>query len=155
MEGFVRFLVLAKPYFGVLFMQLGSAGMAIIAKFALNKGMSQYVFVFYRMIIATLIMAPFAIIFERSFIIPFFDLFRLSTYLLITNHLWCLFILRHTQQILFSAVHSQWFNHSFSCTKLFFNHSCLISRLFSCLIKVYWLRLWLHKDKYSRILINS
>ncbi|XP_004147717.2 WAT1-related protein At2g39510 [Cucumis sativus] len=66
MEGLRRFLVLAKPYFGVLFMQLGSAGMAIIAKFALNKGMSQYVFVFYRMIIATVIMAPFAIIFERK-----------------------------------------------------------------------------------------
>ena len=85
MEGLRRFLVLAKPYFGVLFMQLGSAGMAIIAKFALNKGMSQYVFVFYRMIIATVIMAPFAIIFERSFITPFF-LFCLYTYLLIANH---------------------------------------------------------------------
>ncbi|XP_038892005.1 WAT1-related protein At2g39510-like [Benincasa hispida] len=66
MEGFVRFLGLAKPYFGVLFMQFGSAGMAILAKFALNKGMSQYVFVFYRMIIATLIIAPFAFIFDRK-----------------------------------------------------------------------------------------
>ena len=67
MEGFLRLLVSAKPYLGVVFVQFGSAGMAIIAKSALNKGMSQYVFVFYRMAVATIVFAPFAIVFDRSF----------------------------------------------------------------------------------------
>ncbi|XP_023545346.1 WAT1-related protein At2g39510-like [Cucurbita pepo subsp. pepo] len=66
MEGFLRLLVSAKPYLGVVFVQFGSAGMAIIAKSALNKGMSQYVFVFYRMAVATIVFAPFAIVFDRK-----------------------------------------------------------------------------------------
>ncbi|XP_022993516.1 WAT1-related protein At2g39510-like isoform X2 [Cucurbita maxima] len=56
----------SKPYLGVVFVQLGYAGMTILAKTALDKGMSQYVFVAYRQIVATLVFAPFAIIFDRK-----------------------------------------------------------------------------------------
>ncbi|OMO96960.1 Drug/metabolite transporter [Corchorus olitorius] len=41
------------------------AGMSIIAKFALNQGMSQHVLVVYRHAIATLVIAPFALVFDR------------------------------------------------------------------------------------------
>ncbi|KGN50537.1 WAT1-related protein At2g39510 [Cucumis sativus] len=66
MESFIRFLRSAKPYFGVIFVQFGYAGMAILTKSALDKGMSQHVFVAYRQVAATLVIAPFAIIFERK-----------------------------------------------------------------------------------------
>ncbi|CAK9323751.1 unnamed protein product [Citrullus colocynthis] len=66
MESFVRFLGSVKPYFGVIFIQFGYAGMTILTKSALNKGMSQYIFVVYRQVAATLVMAPFAIIFDRK-----------------------------------------------------------------------------------------
>lgn len=66
MESFVRFMRSAKPYFGVIFVQFGYAGMTILTKSALDKGMSQHVFVAYRQVAATLVIAPFAIIFERS-----------------------------------------------------------------------------------------
>lgn len=76
MESFIRFLRSAKPYFGVIFVQFGYAGMAILTKSALDKGMSQHVFVAYRQVAATLVIAPFAIIFERSsFLIHSFVLF--------------------------------------------------------------------------------
>ncbi|XP_008461649.2 WAT1-related protein At2g39510-like isoform X1 [Cucumis melo] len=65
MESFVRFMRSAKPYFGVIFVQFGYAGMTILTKSALDKGMSQHVFVAYRQVAATLVIAPFAIIFER------------------------------------------------------------------------------------------
>ncbi|MDK0841592.1 EamA family transporter, partial [Clostridium perfringens] len=39
---------------------------SIIAKFALDKGMNQHVFVVYRHIVATLVIAPFALAFERK-----------------------------------------------------------------------------------------
>ncbi|KAA0050295.1 WAT1-related protein [Cucumis melo var. makuwa] len=66
MESFVRFMRSAKPYFGVIFVQFGYAGMTILTKSALDKGMSQHVFVAYRQVAATLVIAPFAIIFERK-----------------------------------------------------------------------------------------
>ncbi|KAJ9553502.1 hypothetical protein OSB04_017547 [Centaurea solstitialis] len=55
-----------KPYFAVIFLQFGNAGLVIIAKAALNHGMNHYTFAVYRNLIATLVMAPFALFFERK-----------------------------------------------------------------------------------------
>lgn len=54
-----------KPYLAVIFMQFGIAGLAIIAKFALNDGMSPYVFVVYRQAVAAIVITPFALVLER------------------------------------------------------------------------------------------
>ncbi|KAA8539429.1 hypothetical protein F0562_026121 [Nyssa sinensis] len=56
----------AKPYLAVIFLQFGRAGMNIIAKFALNGGMSQYTFAVYRNVIATVVFAPFALVLEKK-----------------------------------------------------------------------------------------
>ncbi|TYG70719.1 hypothetical protein ES288_D05G336400v1 [Gossypium darwinii] len=56
----------SKPFLAVLFLQFGISGMSIITKFALNQGMSQHVLVVYRHAIATLVIAPFAIVLERK-----------------------------------------------------------------------------------------
>ena len=55
----------AKPFLGVIFLQAGLAGMDIISKAALNKGMSNYVFVVYRHVVATLVTAPSAFALDR------------------------------------------------------------------------------------------
>ncbi|XP_075672208.1 WAT1-related protein At2g39510-like [Castanea sativa] len=55
-----------KPYLAVFLLQLGYAGMAIVSKFALNKGMSQHVYVVYRHAIATVVIFPFAIVLDRK-----------------------------------------------------------------------------------------
>ena len=55
----------SKPYFAMILLQFGYAGMIIISKFSLNGGMSHYVLVVYRHAFATVAIAPFAIIFER------------------------------------------------------------------------------------------
>nr|GMD57421.1 WAT1-related protein At2g39510-like [Ipomoea batatas] len=65
-ESLGKFSTMAKPYLAVIFLQFGFAGMAIIAKSALNKGMSHYTFAAYRNLIAALVIAPFAIFFERK-----------------------------------------------------------------------------------------
>ncbi|KAA3463845.1 WAT1-related protein [Gossypium australe] len=57
-----------KPYFAAIFLQVGLAGMDILSKAALNQGMSNYVLVVYRHAIATLVMAPFAVILEKPVI---------------------------------------------------------------------------------------
>ncbi|XP_010554433.1 PREDICTED: WAT1-related protein At2g39510-like [Tarenaya hassleriana] len=49
-----------------MFLQFGIAGLAIIAKSALNKGMSPHVLAAYRHIVATLVIAPFAFFFDRK-----------------------------------------------------------------------------------------
>lgn len=54
-----------KPYIGMISLQFGYAGMNIITKISLNRGMSHYVLVVYRHAIATAVIAPFAIFFER------------------------------------------------------------------------------------------
>ncbi|KAL9230550.1 hypothetical protein vseg_005888 [Gypsophila vaccaria] len=56
----------AKPYLAVIFLQFGTAGLAIIAKLALNNGMNHYSFVFYRHLVATVIISPFAFVLERN-----------------------------------------------------------------------------------------
>ncbi|KAK6137487.1 hypothetical protein DH2020_028740 [Rehmannia glutinosa] len=54
------------PYVGVIFLQFGSAGFAIVAKAALNQGSSHYTFSVYRNAIAAALFAPFAFFLERS-----------------------------------------------------------------------------------------
>ncbi|KAL3628593.1 hypothetical protein CASFOL_027639 [Castilleja foliolosa] len=55
-----------KPFLAVIFLQAGLAGMDIISKAALNEGMSNYVFVVYRHAVATIVIAPFAIAFDKK-----------------------------------------------------------------------------------------
>jgi hypothetical protein len=60
-----NFLENSMPYFAMILLQFGYAGMNVIAKLSLNGGMSHYVLVVYRHAFATIAIAPFAIIFER------------------------------------------------------------------------------------------
>ncbi|XVF41058.1 hypothetical protein PTKIN_Ptkin01aG0249400 [Pterospermum kingtungense] len=60
-----NFLESYKPYFAMISLQFGYAGMNIITKVSLNRGMSHYVLVVYRHAFATAVIAPFALIFER------------------------------------------------------------------------------------------
>ncbi|KZV26064.1 hypothetical protein F511_13942 [Dorcoceras hygrometricum] len=55
----------ARPFLAVIFLQAVLAGMNIITKAALNKGMSNYVFVVYRHVLATVVIAPFAVVLDR------------------------------------------------------------------------------------------
>ncbi|KAH9325036.1 hypothetical protein KI387_005214, partial [Taxus chinensis] len=55
-----------KPYIAMTSLQFASAGMAIITKISLNNGMSHYVLVVYRHVVATVVLAPFAFFFERK-----------------------------------------------------------------------------------------
>ncbi|KAI3822641.1 hypothetical protein L1987_10236 [Smallanthus sonchifolius] len=65
-EGLNELFKNGKPFFAVIFIQFGFAGMDILSKAALNEGISNYVFVVYRHAVATILMAPFAIIFDRK-----------------------------------------------------------------------------------------
>ncbi|KAK6140268.1 hypothetical protein DH2020_025964 [Rehmannia glutinosa] len=58
----------AKPFLAVIFLQAGLAGMDIISKAALNEGMSNYVFVVYRHAVAFIVIAPFALAFDKPVI---------------------------------------------------------------------------------------
>uniref|UniRef100_A0A9I9CG50 WAT1-related protein n=1 Tax=Cucumis melo TaxID=3656 RepID=A0A9I9CG50_CUCME len=63
-----QWCVSAKPFFAVVFLQFGLAGMDILSKAALNQGMSNYVLVVYRHAVATIVIAPFALIFDKPVI---------------------------------------------------------------------------------------
>lgn len=68
MEGkgcFGSFIQTARPYVAMVSLQFGYAGMNIITKVSLNRGMSHYVLVVYRHAFATAVIAPFALIIER------------------------------------------------------------------------------------------
>lgn len=54
-----------KPYIAVILMQTFYAFMTVIAKLALNQGLSERVLVPYRMAVASAIIAPFAYVLER------------------------------------------------------------------------------------------
>lgn len=56
----------AKPFLAVVFLQFGLAGMDILSKVALNHGMSNYVLVVYRHAVATIVVAPFAIVLDKK-----------------------------------------------------------------------------------------
>uniref|UniRef100_A0A7N0UF20 WAT1-related protein n=1 Tax=Kalanchoe fedtschenkoi TaxID=63787 RepID=A0A7N0UF20_KALFE len=55
-----------KPFVAMIFLQFGTAGNALIAKAALNQGMSHYSFVAYRYAVAAILFSPFAYVFERK-----------------------------------------------------------------------------------------
>ncbi|KAJ1387255.1 EamA domain [Sesbania bispinosa] len=55
-----------KPFIGVVFLQFGYAGMDVLSKAAMNKGMSNYVLVVYRHAVAFIVMAPFALFLEKK-----------------------------------------------------------------------------------------
>ncbi|RZC79176.1 hypothetical protein C5167_003394 [Papaver somniferum] len=55
-----------KPYIAMISLQFGYAGMNILTKVSLNRGMSHYVLVVYRHAFATVVIAPFAIFLERK-----------------------------------------------------------------------------------------
>ncbi|KAK1275599.1 WAT1-related protein [Acorus gramineus] len=72
-----------KPYLVLIVIQSIYAGMYMLSKAAFNEGMSTYVFVFYRQSLATIFLAPIALIFERKTAPPlpfttFFKMFLLS-----------------------------------------------------------------------------
>ncbi|GMP51125.1 hypothetical protein CsSME_00017480 [Camellia sinensis var. sinensis] len=50
----------------MILLQFGYVGLGIIAKFGLNQGMSLYTFAVYRNVVAALVFAPFALLFERK-----------------------------------------------------------------------------------------
>ncbi|XP_021888614.1 WAT1-related protein At2g37460 [Carica papaya] len=56
----------ARPFIAVIFLQVGLAGMDILSKAALNQGMSNYVLVVYRHVIATVVIAPFAFFVDKK-----------------------------------------------------------------------------------------
>lgn len=64
--GLGNFCENAKPYIAMICLQFGYAGMNIITKVSLNRGMSHYVLVVYRHAFATAVIAPFAIFLERK-----------------------------------------------------------------------------------------
>ncbi|KAF5473166.1 hypothetical protein F2P56_009793 [Juglans regia] len=61
-----NFLQRCKPYIAMISLQFGYAGMNIITKVSLNRGMSHYVLVVYRHAFATAAIAPFALVLERK-----------------------------------------------------------------------------------------
>ncbi|CAN7115893.1 unnamed protein product [Brassica rapa subsp. narinosa] len=56
----------AKPYFAMVCLQFGYAGMNLVTKAVLDRGMSHYVLVSYRNAFATAAIAPFAFLSERK-----------------------------------------------------------------------------------------
>ncbi|XP_022732827.1 WAT1-related protein At4g08290-like [Durio zibethinus] len=56
----------ARPYFFMVCLQFGAAGMYIISMVTLNQGMNRYVLIVYRNAIAALVLAPFALLLERK-----------------------------------------------------------------------------------------
>lgn len=64
-EAIMKYFEKAKPYLAVICLQFGYAGSAIIAKSALNHGMSHYTFAVYRNLFAAVVFAPFAVVLER------------------------------------------------------------------------------------------
>lgn len=65
-NGIANFVEGAQPYIAMISLQFGYAGMNIITKVALNRGMSHYVLVTYRQAFATVALAPFAFFLERK-----------------------------------------------------------------------------------------
>ncbi|KAI3937647.1 hypothetical protein MKW98_027989 [Papaver atlanticum] len=63
---FSSFLQSSTPYIAMISLQFGYAGMNIITKVSLNRGMSHYVLVVYRHAFATAAIAPFALVIERK-----------------------------------------------------------------------------------------
>ncbi|EOA22407.1 hypothetical protein CARUB_v10003044mg [Capsella rubella] len=56
----------ARPFLAIVFIQCLYALMSIVAKLALNAGMSPHVLVAYRMAVASALITPFALVLERN-----------------------------------------------------------------------------------------
>jgi len=54
-----------KPYVIAVVIQLIYAGMFVVSKAAFDHGMNTFVFIFYRMVAASLLLVPIAITLER------------------------------------------------------------------------------------------
>lgn len=65
MAGLLASMETKKPYLAMIAIQIISAGMSLLSKAAITKGMDPYVFVVYRQAFATLALAPFAFFLER------------------------------------------------------------------------------------------
>jgi hypothetical protein len=72
MESMAQLYNRLKPFLAVIVLQFGSAGMTIICKFTLDEGMSQHVLIVYRHAVATAVIAPFAIVLDRSLSLSLF-----------------------------------------------------------------------------------
>ncbi|KAJ3702897.1 hypothetical protein LUZ61_006602 [Rhynchospora tenuis] len=57
---------IVKPYCAMVFLQFGLAGLYIVSIASMKQGMSHYVLVVYRNVVAAAVMAPFALWFERK-----------------------------------------------------------------------------------------
>ncbi|CAL5051744.1 unnamed protein product [Urochloa decumbens] len=55
-----------KPYLYMVLLMVGFSGMYIVSVASLRRGMSHFVIVVYRNFVATVLMTPFALIFERG-----------------------------------------------------------------------------------------
>ncbi|KAF5476007.1 hypothetical protein F2P56_007754 [Juglans regia] len=55
-----------KPFLAVIFLQFGFAGMDVLSKAALNQGMSNYVLVVYRHVVAFVVIVPFAVFLDKK-----------------------------------------------------------------------------------------
>ncbi|XP_050209118.1 WAT1-related protein At2g37460-like [Mercurialis annua] len=66
MEKMKSWLKRMKPFIAVIVMQVGLSGMDVLSKAALNQGMSNYVLVVYRHAIATVVIAPFALLLDKK-----------------------------------------------------------------------------------------
>ncbi|GLJ17400.1 hypothetical protein SUGI_0302480 [Cryptomeria japonica] len=65
-EGLSSFYETSKPSLAMILVQICFAGMNIISKIALNHGMSHFLIVFYRHLVATIVTVPLACILERN-----------------------------------------------------------------------------------------
>ncbi|KAK9167618.1 hypothetical protein Scep_002809 [Stephania cephalantha] len=65
-EAFLGFFRKIKPYLAMISLQFGYAGMYIVTMLCLNQGLSHYVLTVYRHAAATIVVAPFALYFERK-----------------------------------------------------------------------------------------
>ncbi|PPR98255.1 hypothetical protein GOBAR_AA22419 [Gossypium barbadense] len=55
-----------KPYLAMVSLQFGYAGMYIVSMVCLKQGMSNFILATYRHVVATIVIAPFAIVLERK-----------------------------------------------------------------------------------------
>ncbi|KAF8110669.1 hypothetical protein N665_0080s0004 [Sinapis alba] len=66
MEGITTIIKNFRPFLLMIFLQFGAAGTYIVIMATLNQGQNRYVLIVYRNAVAALVLAPFAIFFERK-----------------------------------------------------------------------------------------
>ncbi|KAG2330073.1 hypothetical protein Bca4012_020371 [Brassica carinata] len=66
MEGVSTIIKNFRPFLLMIFLQFGAAGTYIVIMATLNQGQNRYVLIVYRNAVAALVLAPFAIYFERK-----------------------------------------------------------------------------------------